>query len=258
MLGDRARLVGRAVDPREDWAGTLTPTTKPGLWQVVNLKDQTAWTGEIGTRAKVGIFSGTLDYYYSAVRNELLNVNDPATGITTTENASPTTHQGVELGLDTTLWQEGKTNEQAKELTQTLTLHQAYTFSDFYYDNDSALHHNSLPGIPVDYYQASIVYNHPSGFYLSFDTQVSSSYAIDYANTVFTDPYVLFGTTVGYVAPKKGFSVYLDFRNLTNKHYAADVSSPAYNVGGNNSAAGGAVLDPGDGFGVFSGISYSF
>lgn len=251
--------ISRSVEPRNDWEGILTQQNKAGLWQVLDLKQETAWTEEFGVKFKSGIFSGTADYYYSAVNNELLSVNDPTTGITTEENATPTTHQGVELGLNTVLWQDGRTNEQAaKEPTQRIVLNQAYTWSDFYYNNDPTEGHHKLPGIPVDYYFGELRYEHPSGFYAGFNTQAASSYALDYANSVNVPPYVIFGTTIGYESPKKGFSAYLDFRNLTNKHYAADVSSPAYNVGGSSVAAGGAVLDPGDGFGVFSGISYKF
>jgi iron complex outermembrane receptor protein len=246
--------LSRSVEPRNDWAGVITPTTKPGLWTVLNLKEQTAWTTEIGARFKAGIFDGSISYYYSRVRDELLTVADPAFNNTTETNASPTTHQGVEIGLNTVLWQQGKTTEQvAKGGSQRIVLTQAYTWSNFYYNNDPVFGHNELPGIPEHYYQAELRYEHPSGFYAGFNVQAASSYAVDYANSFYTDSYVIFGATVGYAQAKKGLEVYLDLRNLTDEHYAADVS-PGYNDHGKDVARS----DPGDGFGVFGGISYKF
>ena len=97
-------------------------------------------------------------------------------------------------------------------------------------------------------------YDHPLGFYVSFDAQAASSYFIDYANTFNTDGYVIFGTTAGYLEPKKQrWEAFVDFRNVTGKHYAADIS-PIYNARGKDVA----VSDPGDGFGVFGGLSFRY
>lgn len=245
--------IGRSVEPRNDWAGILTPTISPGVWKVLDLKEQTAWTTEVGFRFKWAIFQGNIDYYYSAVRNELLTINEPQFNNTTEANASPTTHQGVEIGLNTTLWQSAQIAEASGKPWHKLSFNQAYTYSDFYYNDDPVFKHNQLPGIPPHYYQGELRYDNGGGFYWSFTIQAASSYPVDYANSFYTAPYVIFGTTVGYAQPKKGFEVYLEFNNLTNKHYAADVS-PGYNDHGQDVARS----DPGDGFGVFSGIVYKF
>jgi iron complex outermembrane receptor protein len=176
----------------------------------------------------------------------------------------------VEVQLNTILWQDAKSNEVVKNPDPkaladttpslgngTLSFNQAYTFSNFYYNNDPVFKHNALPGLPVHYYYGELRYDHPSGFYVGFNTKIASGYTLDYANTVYTKAYEVFGTELGYES-KKGFSVFLDFDNLTNEHYAADVSSPAYDVHGSTTSAGGAVLDPGDGFAVNSGVTYKF
>lgn len=262
----------RSVEPRNDWAGVNTPQTAPGYF-VRDIKDQTAWTGEVGGRAKFGIFEANLSYYRSALHNEILTaIPDPTVNVAVETNASPTTHQGIELGLDTTLWKSGgaagpapaqndKDGKDGKgagapvaaERPQQIVLHQAYTWSDFHYDNDPKFGGNRLPGIPEHYYQAEIRYDHPSGFYVGFNAQAASSYFVDYANTFNTKGYVIFGTTVGYLNAKKGWEAYVDVRNLTNRHYAADIS-PGYNDAGHDIARS----DPGDGFGVFGGLSLAY
>ncbi len=260
----------RSVEPRNDWAGVNTPQTAPGYF-VRDIKDQTAWTGEIGGRAKLGPFEANVSYYRSRLRNEILTaVPDPAVNIAVETNASATTHQGVELGLDTTLWKSGgetasaAVNDKAGDgkgagapvaqaRPQQIVLHQAYTWSDFHYNDDGAFGTNRLPGIPEHYYQAEIRYDHPSGFYVGFNAQAASSYYVDYANTFTTKGYAIFGATVGYLNAKKGWEAYVDVRNLTNQHYAADIS-PGYNDHGNDIARS----DPGDGFGVFGGLSLAY
>jgi iron complex outermembrane receptor protein len=248
--------LSRSVEPRNDWSGVNTPQTAPG-WFVRDLKEQTAWTGEIGARFKAGIFKGSLDYYYSSVKNELLTVVvDQTSNLTAETNASPTIHQGFELQLYTVLWHEGDKplwDENLNEPPHRILLRQSYTWSNFYYKNDPVFGHNKLPGIPEHYYQAELRYEHPSGFYVGFNVQAASSYAVDYANSFYTDSYVIFGATIGYAQPKKGWETYVDFRNLGDKHYAADVS-PGFNDHGKDIARS----DPGDGFGVFGGISYKF
>jgi iron complex outermembrane receptor protein len=242
---------GRTVEPANAWA-YLAPTNANSL----PLKEQTAETVEIGARAKAGIFDGSLSYYYSSVHNELqallINPSNPSLG-TVEENASPTIHQGIEAELDTVLWQEGADNAGADGAPNRITLHQAYTFSDFYFRNDPVFGHNKEAGLPKNYYQAELLYEHPSGLYVGVNAQASSGYFVDYADTFSIDQYVIYGAKIGYAPPKKGWQAYLDFQNLTNKAYAASIT-PTYDVHGADTA----VINSGDGFGVFGGVSFHF
>ncbi len=264
----------RSVEPRNDWAGVNTPQTAPGYF-VRDIKEQTAWTGEVGGRLKLGIFELNLSYYHSEVRHEILTATpDPAVNIAVETNASPTTHQGVEIGLDTTLLQwgggpggvtvardksaggkDGKAGPESSQprKPQRIVLHQAYTWNDFRYDNDPRFGGNRLPGIPEHFYQAELRYEHPLGFYASFNVQAASSYDVDYANSFSTKGYGIYGFTVGYTNPKKGWEAFVDLRNITDQHYAADIS-PGFDDKGNDIARS----DPGDGFGVFGGVSLAF
>jgi iron complex outermembrane receptor protein len=211
------------------------------------INNQTATTWEVGTRFKFWVFDGSLDYYYSAVHNEILTVATeivPAL-ITNTSNASPTTHQGVELKLDTTLWQSNNSR---------LLFTQAYTWSDFYFNNDPAWGHNHLPAFPEHFYQGEIRFEHASGVYVGFNAQVTSGIWEDFANTSQSPGYIIFGAKIGYAPPKKPWEIHLDFTNLTDRHYAvyiqqtADLNSP--------SLKGTGVAAPGDGFGIYGGFSY--
>jgi iron complex outermembrane recepter protein len=247
----------KAVEPRNDWDGVITPSNGVPVYKVLDVNDQSAWTEEIGGRGAYSIFQGSLSYYRSEVRNEILTVTDPVLGVTTEENAaSPTTHQGIEFGLDTVLWHDGEKAAWAEdETSQRVVWRQAYTWSNFYFNNDPTFHHNALPGIPPHYYQGQLEYDHPSGFYANFNVQAASNYYIDYANTFKSEPYVIYGARVGYTQPGgHGLEVYLEGRNLGNKHYATDISSPVTNANHQDAA----VFDPGDGLGLFSGIAYKF
>ncbi|MNN17217.1 TonB dependent receptor [compost metagenome] len=136
---------------------------------------------------------------------------------------------------------------------QKLSLRQAYTYSDFYFRRDPVFGSNQLPAIPPHYYQAELLYVHPSGFYAGVNAQVASKTKVDYANTFAVKGYTVFGASAGYVHPTDGWKVFLDLRNLGDKRYAASVS-PTFNARGLDTASS----VPGDGFGAVAGISYAF
>ncbi len=217
---------------------------------VPSLKDQTAITGEFGIQGKKGPFEWSVDYYRSWVQNELLTVLVAAPSTTATSNAQHTIHQGVELSLDTTLWKssprEAKTTKDDKEIEappsdddsdrDRVILRQTYTWSDFTYDHDPTFGNNQLPGVPENFYQAELRYQDASGFYAGLNTESSiSSYEADFANTISVQPYVIFGATIGYVQPKKGFEVYFTAENIGNVAYAASIS-PTFNAHGGQAA----------------------
>jgi iron complex outermembrane receptor protein len=254
--------VSRSVEPPNDWAILSTPPAIPNSYpggglaaHALDLKDQTATTYEIGSRGKLPIVGAwTLSLYRADVRNELLSVEVvPATAttaaVTAESNASPTRHQGVEFGLDTPLWRA------ADDPSHSLTLRQTYTYNDFRFRHDAAFGRNHLPGIPAHFYQAQLSYQHPSGFYLTGNTTLASKNWLDYANTVAAKHYQTWGTTVGLDIPHTSYKIFVDFDNLTNKHYGA-VVSPVYNLKGSD--ATNPRLTPGDGFNVTGGVSVAF
>ncbi|PQZ91435.1 MULTISPECIES: TonB-dependent receptor domain-containing protein [Pseudomonas] len=249
--------LSRSVEPPHAWSmiwGSnkyFTSGPAKGMAREgVSLKNQTATTLEVGGRGEYWFGQWDLALYRSEVRHELLTVETQAQTATTNavvaeNNASPTVHQGVELGLLSPLW-DGDGNGK-------LDLRQAYTFSDFYYRDDDRFGDNSLPGIPKHYYQAQVRYSHPTGFYTSLNTEHASRVAVDYANSYYAAPYTLLGATFGYDAPKQDWQAWVDLRNLTNKRYASTVT-PGYDDKGLDVARS----TPGDGRGIYTGVSWSW
>ncbi|GFM64120.1 membrane protein [Pseudomonas cichorii] len=250
--------LSRSVEPPHAWSmiwgsnkffpagsGAATGLQRAG----VKLENQTATTLELGGRGESEIGRWDLAWYYSRVRHELLSVETQAATSTTSQiiaesNASPTIHQGVEASLDSTLWQGGAAGK--------LALLQAYTYSDFHYRDDDRFGDNQLAGIPKHYYQAQLRYSHPTGFYVGLNTEHASKIAVDYANSFYADAYTLLGATLGYASPKDDWQTWLDLRNLTNKRYASTVT-PGYDDRGQDMARS----TPGDGMGVYAGVSWS-
>ncbi|MCU1731738.1 MULTISPECIES: TonB-dependent receptor family protein [unclassified Pseudomonas] len=239
--------LSRSVEPPHPWSLIWSAPTQT---QPIEMQNQTATTLELGARGDSDLGRWDLAWYYAKVRHELLAVETQAATQATAAivgefNASPTTHQGVEASLDSPLWERAAVGK--------LSLRQAYTFSDFHYRDDKVFGDNRLPGIPMHYYQAELRFDLPSGFYAGLNTQMASKVQVDYANSYNADAYALLGATLGYNAPKQDWQTWLDLRNLTNKRYAAIVV-PGYNDRG----ADVARSVPGEGFGVYAGISYSF
>ncbi|MDV5863493.1 TonB-dependent receptor [Pseudomonas mendocina] len=245
--------ISRSVEPPHAWSmlwsSPLRFPTSNQPWSnrqstAISLDNQTATTFEVGGRGDSALGQWELTYYYSQVRHELLTVEiEP--NVFAESNASPTVHQGIEAGLTSPLWQGGAAGA--------LSLRQAYTFSDFHYRDDDTFGDNRLPGLPRHYYQAEVRYDHPSGFYAGVNTQYASKVAVDYANSYYADAYATFGATLGYASPKDDWQAWLDLRNLTDKRYAATVT-PGYDDKG----ADVARSTPGEGFGVYTGLSWSW
>lgn len=245
--------ISRSVEPPHAWsmiwssplrfpAGNQPYSTRQST--PIPMDNQTATTFEVGGRGESALGQWELTYYYSQVRHELLTVEiEP--NVFAESNASPTVHQGIEAGLTSLLWQGSAAGA--------LSLRQAYTFSDFHYRDDDEFGDNRLPGPPRHYYQAELRYDHPSGFYAGLNTQYASRVAVDYANSYYADAYATFGATLGYASPKDDWQAWLDLRNLTDKRYAATVT-PGYNDNG----ADVARSTPGEGFAVYTGISWSW
>lgn len=247
--------LSRTVEAQQSWAfvsGAQVFTTGPATGLNSGgqkLEPQIADTLEFGTRGQFGRTNWDLTFYRSQVKDELLSViireaTSSADALTSEYNASKTIHQGVELGLDSVLYQNGG---------DSLHLRQSYTYSDFFYRDDDQFGGNQLPGIPKHNYQAELRYDFDNGIYVGVNTYYASKTSVDFANTSTAGSYNLWGAILGWDAPKKDWSVYLDLRNLTDEKYAASVS-PTYDAKG----AGARTIIPGDGIGAYAGVQYSF
>jgi len=235
-----------------------------------DLNAQEASTVELGTRGAQGPISWDLAWYYSWVENELLGLNDGAGNALGTINAGQTIHQGIEAGFEVELLRgilpeaaqtskvpvlgllslDEKAAADEKALDR-LKLRNAYTWSRFRFDGDQAYSENPLPGLPEHFLRSELVYEHPSGIYVGPNLEwVMKKYAVDMANTLFTDPYATLGVKGGYRV-NEGLSFFVEGRNLTNEIYAATTGVIA-DARGRDSAQ----FMPGDGRSVYAGVEF--
>jgi iron complex outermembrane receptor protein len=187
------------------------------------LDAQTATTIEVGTRGEVDRFRWEFSYYHSWVEDELLTLNDQFGNPLGTVNGPHTIHQGIELGLDVKLLEEilCPANASSEQLDRDrLTLRQVFNWNDFRFDRSDVYGDNRLAGAPELTYRAELLYESPCGFYFAPNVQAASRVPADYANTLLGNSYAVLGVNFGYRSAI-GWSVFADFRNLTNERYAS-------------------------------------
>jgi iron complex outermembrane receptor protein len=206
---------------------------------LLDLEAQTATSLEIGARGASGAVRFDAVAYYARLDDELLSLNDEEGNPLGTINADRTLHSGVELGLTV----GGKVGAK-----QRLELRTAYTYGDFRFDGDPVYGDNQLAGLPEHLVRAQLTWSH-AGFYAGPKVDWSPSRTpIDHANTFFADSYTLVGAELGY-RTARGWSVFVDARNLTDEKYAATTGVVA--------DARGQDLPqflPGDGRAIFAGF----
>jgi iron complex outermembrane receptor protein len=97
-------------------------------------------------------------------------------------------------------------------------------------------------------------YDHPCGFYFGPNVEwAPESYAIDLANTDAANApgYAILGLRAGYQT-RRGFSMFFDARNLTDKHYIATTGVL------NRATPAATAYNPGDGRSFFGGVEFRF
>jgi iron complex outermembrane recepter protein len=160
--------------------------------------------------------------YYTALRNEILSVDDPgAPGTSLATNIDKTTHAGIEALLGASL-PVGTAGHRVDPLVN-------LTFNAFSFDSDAQYGDNRLPSAPRWFARGEALYRHPAGFYAgpTFDL-VGPRYA-DFANSYRSGSYALLGARAGFASAS--WEIYADARNLLDRQYVAtllvkDVVSP--------------------------------
>lgn len=222
---------------------TLSDLSPTATAPIGNVDPQTAVTLEIGTRGSQGRFTWDVAVYRTWMKDEIQYFT-AANGQSYAQNADSTIHQGLELGLDVRLLDDLF----APAGGDSVTLRQAYTFSDFRFDGDAVYGDNKLPGAPRHFYRAELRYDHPAGFYAGPNVEwVPEAYYVDNANTTETASYALLGLKAGYNDPA-GWSLFIDGRNLTDEQYIASASVSTI------ATPASAVFEPGFGRAVYAGV----
>jgi iron complex outermembrane receptor protein len=206
----------------------------PGITQV---NAQKAQTFELGTRGALPALEWDAAVYHAKVEDELLAQQDGSGNLLGTVNAPHTLHSGVELGMVCRL--------------RGFELRAMYLWNDFRFDGHPVYGNNTLPGIPEQFLRGELLYRTPAGFYAGPTFEWSPrSYPVDMANTLYAAPYALVGAKVG-MQVARGFSWFVEGRNLANEKYAATTSVIA-DANGMDTAA----FNPGEGRGVFAGLEW--
>ncbi|WP_340646936.1 TonB-dependent receptor [Phenylobacterium sp.] len=206
------------------------------------LQPQEAWTGEVGTRGRRGPLIWDVTLYRAELKHELLNYTvNPAQGIpAATFNADKTVHQGLEAGLDWTIFQR-------------LRLRQTYTWSDFRFKGDVQYGDHRLPVVPEHFYRAELRYDAPSGWFVAPSVEWSvQDTVVDYQNTLRSPGYAVANLGAGWKL-ENGVSLFLDARNLFDERYVS-------NFGATTDArrVSQAVFFAGEGRSVFGGLTWRY
>jgi iron complex outermembrane receptor protein len=218
------------------------------------LHPQRGKTLELGTRGENGRFEWELSLYRTWLRNELLELNDAQGNDIGAVNVARSYHQGIEASLDIELLESVFFEKKRDEAGDRLTFSQTYTLNDFHFDDDPVYGHNRVAGVPQHFYEAELLYVTASGFYAGPNVQCNiTRYPVDQANTLFADSYALLGFKIGY-RPKKGFSVFLEAKNLTNERFASAVDP----IADARTTSEAQVFHPGDGRAFYGGIAWTW
>ena len=217
----------------------------------VPVRQQPAWTAEIGTRGSWDRLRWDVTVYRSTVRDELINFNtNAALGIpAATFNAERTRHQGIEFGAAFDLGRDLS----GPGAGDTLTVAQVWTYNDLRFVRDRVYGNNRIAAIPPHVLRTTLSYTRPDGFYLApaVDWVPEGAFA-DHSNTLRVPGYVLFGIQTGFNLPG-GATVFIDARNLTDKRYVSDLGAVS-----DARTVPTAIFYPGEGRSVFAGIRYVF
>ena len=108
--------------------------------------------------------------------------------------------------------------------------------------------------MPIHLYEAELIYVTSTGFYAGPSVQWNvTRYPADQANTLFADSYALLGFKIGF-RPKKGFSIFLEAKNLTDEHFASAVDP----IADARTTPDAQIFHPGEGRAFYGGISWSW
>jgi iron complex outermembrane recepter protein len=233
-------------------------TEQGGGYEFTPLQPQQAWTVEAGLRGSDNEHNEAgwdCAVYRSWVHDELLDINDSHGSDIGTVNVGRTIHQGIEAGVTLEILNSLFVHARDRSASNRLEFRQSYTFNDFYFDNDPVYKFNRIAGIPLHVYEAQLRFESPRGFFAAAQAHCSiTRFPADQANTLFGDPYSLWGCSIGYHAAR-GLSVYLEARNVFDKRYAAGVTP----IPDSRTVADGParVFLPGEGRAFFGGVGWT-
>ena len=208
---------------------------------------QESTTIEVGSRGQAGYLSWDVSAYYSQVKNEFIDTENPTgqPGVTVTTNSeSDTIHSGLELGFN--LY---PTINFLDNLGLSLDWRNSYTYNDFKFDNNPTFGDNTLAGVPENIYVTELKLESINNWYIGTNIRyIPEGPYVDFANTTQVDGYTLVGLTAGWDITKR-LRIFSSIENITDKEFISNVSTV---FEGNSSES---LFTPGQGRAFYIGIS---
>lgn len=192
----------------------LNSLTVPGF---IDLRGQSAWQFEVGTRGRRGRLAWDVSAYDVELRDEILNANvqpfpDAPFTVPTYRNAARTRHYGLETGLEFTV--------------DPFRARVAYTLSRNRFVEDSAFAGHDIPGAPRHMLSAELRYTHRSGISVAPTVEWAPGYYfVDSRNTDRNRGWALLSMRADWQVPGLGATLFVEGRNLGNT-----VRSPSVQV----------------------------
>jgi iron complex outermembrane recepter protein len=177
----------------------------------VPVREQTAWTWEVGSRGRTGPLEWDISIYRADLTGEMLQYTVDASIPASTFNAGRTRHQGVELGLsiNPAPW---------------LRIRQLWQHNDFRFRADRQFANNRLPVVPRNVMRSEVRLGTATVHISPSLEWVPQGAFADYRNTARTSGYALIGLTAGATV-RPGLDIFIDARNLADRRAIGDVSA---------------------------------
>jgi len=232
---------------------TLNETLLPDGQINTNLKPETGWNFEIGTRGAT--LNNKLQFNVSIYRLDIKNLlvsrrtaQDEFIGI----NAGRTQHDGLELALNYN-WLQKESMSISSFINYT---HNNFIFKEFIEDTND-FSGNDLTGVPKDIFNTGVDFDSTFGIYGNINYQYVGSMPITDSNNLYSDSYNITNTKIGYqtnLNKTLKLNVFFGVNNIFNKHYASQILINASSFGGNAPR----YFYPGNPVNYFGGINLNY
>lgn len=227
--------VSRSFEPPT--LSELSAGNTPGFSR---LQAQRATSIEIGARHDSNHTQWEAAFSRAWVQDEFITYRFPD-GSTSSVNAKRTLHDVLELGI-------------AQKLNKKLSAQLAYTWSHMRLDDDAMFGDNKLPAIPEHYVRLKLSCEISKGLHITPNMEwVPKAYPVDFANTLYSHPYAIFGLSLSYNIPGTQSAFYIDGHNLFDRTYITSTGTLPDAMSADQSQ-----FFPGEGRAVYAGIRLSW
>jgi len=216
-ISPRLGLIWQAQPDLQVYANVSRSHELPGFTELaqvasfVPLQAQHAWTGEVGTRGRVGPLEIDVSAYHARVRGELLQFSLGPDIPASTFNAQNTLHRGIEAGLKF-------------PVGSLASVRSSYQFSDFRFDGDRQYGDNDLPVVPRHLLRGEVRFG-TDEWHVSPAVEWAPRGAwADYSNSFRARGYATVRVSAAYGTARSA-EIFVDVRNVAGTRAVGDVNA---------------------------------